>query len=116
VDSDGGVGRAGPASDEGDAGPAGHLAVGLGHVGDAAFLTADDEVDLGRVVQRIEHGQEALARHGEDAIAALRHEIVDEDAATAARLGHGARLAGAYRQVEGPAHLGEGLELDVYVN
>ena len=33
----------GPAGDEGDAGLAGHLAVGIGHVGDPAFLPADDQ-------------------------------------------------------------------------
>ena len=42
MDAAAGVGRAGAAGDEGDARAAGHLAVGVGHVGDAAFLPADD--------------------------------------------------------------------------
>ena len=88
-----GVGRAGTAGDEGDARAAGHLAVGVGHVGDAAFLPADDRVDLRRVVKRVEHREEALARHGEDAVAALDPELVDEDAAAGA-LGHGRRVSG----------------------
>ena len=92
VDAAAGVGRAGTAGDEGDAGPAGHLAVGVGHVRDAALLPADDGVDLGRVVQRVEHREEALARHGEDAVAALDPKLVDEDAAAGA-YGHGRRLA-----------------------
>ena len=75
-------------------GPAGHLAVGVGHVGDAALLPADGQVDLGRVVQRVEHGEEAFAGNGENAVAALDFELVDEDLAAGA-LGHGARaLAG----------------------
>ena len=35
-----------------------------------------------RVVERVEHREEALARHGEDAVAALDRELVDEDLAT----------------------------------
>ena len=97
-----GVGRAGAAGDEGDAGAAGHLAVGVGHVGDPAFLAADDGVDLGRVVQRVEHREEAFARHGEDAVAALDAELVDEDAAAGADLerSHGLPPIGAAREAE----------------
>src|SRR3569623_2000222 len=89
MDSDRRVGGARPARHEGDARPSGYLAVGFGHVGDAALLPADDEVDRRRVVERVEHGEEALARHGEDPVAALGHEIVDEDASAAAPA-HGA--------------------------
>ena len=87
VDSGAGVGRAGAAGDEGDAGAAGHLAVGVGHVGDPALLPADDDVDLGRVVERVEHGEEAFAGDGEDAVAAVDLQLVDEDAAAGARSG-----------------------------
>src|SRR5206468_9147551 len=79
-----------------DAGPAGHLAVGVGHVGDPALLPANDGVDLGRVVERVEHREKALARHREDAVAALDLELVDEDASArsgAGALGHGGRIA-----------------------
>ena len=62
VDAGAGVGRARAAGDEGDARAPGHLAVGVGHIGDAAFLPADDDVDLGRVVKRVEHREEAFAR------------------------------------------------------
>ena len=84
MDSAAGVGRAGAAGDEGDARPPGHLAVGVGHVGDPAFLPADDQVDLRRVMQRVEHGEEAFARHGENAVAALDLELVDKDLAAGA--------------------------------
>ena len=79
-----GVGRARAAGDEGDAGAAGHLAVGVGHVGDPAFLAADDRVDLGRVMERVEHREEAFAGNGENAVAALDPELVDEDLAAGA--------------------------------
>ena len=84
VDAGAGVGRAGAAGDEGDPGPPGHLAVGVGHVGDAAFLPADDGVDLRRVVQRVEHGEEAFAGDGEDAVAALGDQAIDQQAAAVA--------------------------------
>ena len=92
VDACGRVGRAGAAGDEGDARPSGHLPVRVRHVGDAAFLAADDRVDLRRIVKRVEDGEEALARNGENAVAALDPELVDEDLAAGA-LGHGAPLA-----------------------
>ena len=94
MDSGAGVGRAGPAGDEGDAGPPGHLAVGVGHVGDPAFLPADDQVDLRRVMERVEHGEEAFAGHGENAVAALDLELVDKDLAAGA-CRHGGALASA---------------------
>ena len=87
VDAGAGVGRAGSAGDEGDAWTAGHLAVGVGHIGDPAFLPADDDVDFGRVVERVENGEEALAGDGEDAVAAVDPELVDEDASAGARSG-----------------------------
>ena len=40
VEARAGVGGAGAARDEADAGPAGELAIGLGHHGGAAFLAA----------------------------------------------------------------------------
>ena len=84
MDARAGVGRAGAAGYEGDAGAAGHLAVGVGHVGNPAFLPADDGVDLGRVMKRVEHREETLARHREDAVAALNAKLVDEDPAAGA--------------------------------
>ena len=81
------IGGAGAAGDEGDAGAAGQLAVGFGHVGDAAFLPADRDIDLGRVVERVEDGEEAFAGHGEQAVAALDAELVDEKASAGAEIG-----------------------------
>ena len=84
-----GVGRARAAGDEGDAGPPGQLAVGVGHIGDPALLPADDSVDRGRVVERVEDGEEAFAGNGEHPVAPLRDELVNEDAAAGANgLGH----------------------------
>ena len=88
VDADRGIGGAGAARDEGDARPPRHLPVSFRHVGDAAFLPADDEVDLGRVVKRVEDGEETFAGHREYPVAPLRQEIVDEDASAGARFSH----------------------------
>ena len=83
VDAGRGVGRARAARDEADAGPAGELAVGLRHHRRAALLAADRDGDRG-VVQRVEHGEIALARHAEDVLDAVRRELVDEDLAAGA--------------------------------
>ena len=76
-----GVGGAGAAGDHGDAGPAGELALGGRHHRRPALLAADDEADLGRVVQRVQHLEIALARHAEDGVDALEAQLVDEDPA-----------------------------------
>ena len=83
---------------EGDAGPPAHCSVGAGHEAHPAFLPASDEVDLRRVVQRVEYGEKALARHVEDAVAALRDQIVDEDPAPGSFRGHAACLARGRRR------------------
>ena len=104
VDADAGVGRPRAASDEGDAGPMGEGAVRAGHEGRPAFLTAGDEVDRGCVVERIEDAQEAFAGHGEDPVATLDGEVVDEDAATGSAC-HGrrvGRLRAVRKGVDGP--------------
>src|SRR4029453_9955305 len=78
------IGCARTAGDEGDAGLAGHLAVGVGHIADAAFLAADDCLDLRRVVQSVQDGEEAFPGNGEDAVAALDLELLDKDLAAGA--------------------------------
>ncbi len=88
VDADRRVGRAGAAGDEADAGAAGELAVGLRGVGGAALLSAGDEVDLRRVVKRVERGEVGFAGYAEDAVAALGEELINKDAA-AGSFGHG---------------------------
>ena len=86
VDADRGVGGAGSAGDERDAGTSGELAVRLRHVRGAAFLPAHDERRRSRdVEQRVEHGEIALARNAEGVRRALREEIGDEDFAAGAR-------------------------------
>ena len=82
------------------AGPSRHLAVGVGHVGNAAFLPAHDRVDLGRVVKRVEHREKAFAWNSENTVAALDPKLVDEDAAAGA-FGHARGLAGVTPVVEG---------------
>ena len=86
--ADRGVGRAWPARDEGDARSPGQLAVGTGHEGHAALLSARHQVDGGRVVQRVEHRQETLPRHGEDTVAPLFEKRIDKQASAGFR-GHG---------------------------
>jgi len=81
MNPDAGIGRARTARHKAHTRPAGHRPVGTGHEGGAAFLTADHGLDLGAVVQRIEHRQKALARNGEDTITTLRNEAIDEQAA-----------------------------------
>ena len=78
------IGRARPAGDEGDPRPVRQRAVGARHEGDATLLPAGDDVDFGRIDQRVEHRQEALPRHGEDPVAALQGELIDQDAAAGA--------------------------------
>jgi len=95
VDRDRGVGGARPAGDEADARPARQLAIGLGHVAGAAFLAAGDQPDgVARVVERVEHRQEAFARHAEGEVDAMALQGIDQDLAAAAAvvgLGHGRR-------------------------
>jgi hypothetical protein len=96
MDSGAGIGRARAAGDEGDSRTSGHLPVRIGHVADPALLPANDRVDLGRVVKRVENREEALARHGEDSVATLDSQLIDEDASArsgAGAIGHEGRLA-----------------------
>ncbi len=81
------IGRAWAARYESDAWSPGHLAVGVGHVGHSAFLSAYHQVDFGRVVKRVEDREETFPRHGENAVAALDSE--------AARRGFGRRCVGS---------------------
>ena len=80
VDAAGRVRRAGATRDHADAGTAGELAVGVGHVGRADLVTTRDEADR-RVVERVEHGQVALAGHAEGEVHPVDHELVDEEPA-----------------------------------
>jgi hypothetical protein len=67
-----GIGGAGAAGHHADAGAARQLAVRFGHHGGAALLPADDRLDLATtVIERIEHGEIAFARHAEDAVGSV---------------------------------------------
>ena len=80
VHADARVGRARTARNETDARPASEFAVGFGHVGGAAFLPAHDEADLlARVIERVEYGEVALARHAVGSVDAMDEELIDED-------------------------------------
>ena len=74
MDADRGVAGAGAAGHEQYAGLACQLAVGLGHEGGAAFLTAGDEANFGRVEQRIEHFEITLAGDAEGHLDPVRAE------------------------------------------
>ena len=86
VHADAGVGGARTARDEADARLAGELAVGLGHVGGAAFLAAYDGFDGARVfVQRVDAGQIAFARDQEHAPRAVDAQLLHQYLAAIAR-------------------------------
>ncbi len=85
--ADAGVRRAGTAGDESDAGPLRHRAVRTCHHRHAAFLPARHQIDRVLLAQSIEHLKEAFARHGENPLAALFDQAVDEE------LGGGGRRA-----------------------
>ena len=80
VHADGGVGGAGAAGHEADAGLARQLAPGGGHEGGAALLAVGDQPDaVGHVVERVEHREIALARHAEGRRRALREQAVHQE-------------------------------------
>ena len=87
VDADRRVGRARAASDEADAGFAGELAVRLRHVGRAAVLARDDQLDrVLRVVQRVENGEIALPWNAERGVDAVDLQLIHQNLRGGARL------------------------------
>ena len=90
VDADRRMAGAGTARHHADAGLAGQLAVGLGHVGGAGLVAGVDELEaVAHVEQRIQHFQIALARYAEGHVGAVDQELVDQDLAAGARIGKG---------------------------
>ncbi len=83
MDADRGVAGARPARHQEHAGFAGELAIGLGHERGAAFLAAGDEADLGRVVERVEHFEIALAGDAERHLDPVCLEAADDQLAAA---------------------------------
>ena len=79
MDTDAGIGRPGAACDEGNAGRAGHLAIGLGHEGGAAVLPRRNGLDRAAVVQCVENREKTLAGNGEDTLGALDDQLIDQN-------------------------------------
>jgi hypothetical protein len=85
-----GIRGARPARDERDSRPPGQLPVSLRHVGDAALLAADDETEpVPDVVERIEHGEIALARYAKGMGRALCNQVVDKNRAAGSFVAQG---------------------------
>ena len=77
VDAGRGIARARPAGDEAHARTSGRLADRFRHHRGAAFLPADGDLD-GTIVERVEHGEIALARHAEHVLDAVDDELIDQ--------------------------------------
>ena len=102
VDAHRGVGRARASRDEGDAGAAGELSVGIRHVRGAAFVPADDDADLFlRVVEGVEKTEVAFARDAEDVVGALGDEGPGQDLAAGAGEGGGGEHGGVVPRRQG---------------
>src|SRR5204863_7440005 len=74
----GGVGRAGTARDETDAGSSSRLATRLRHDCGATFMAAYRDRDIA-IVQRVERGDVALTGHAEDVARAMNDELIDQN-------------------------------------
>ena len=73
-----GVGGAWGARDKTNAGPAGGLAIGLGHHGRAAFIAADRDRDAA-IDQGIEHRQIGFAGNAESLCHFLSDQLIDQN-------------------------------------
>ena len=67
--------------DESDAGPAGQLADRFRHHGGAAFLPAHRHHDIA-IMERVEHGQIALAGNAERVPRSMGQQLIDQNLAT----------------------------------
>jgi hypothetical protein len=82
VQPDAGVGGARPARDHAHARPAAELALGFGHEGRPTLLPAGDEADAFAVlVEAVQYGEVALARHTEHGVDALGDQCFDQQVA-----------------------------------
>ncbi|MNR29496.1 hypothetical protein D3C85_1468870 [compost metagenome] len=72
------IGTAGTASNEAHTGAPGDFRVGFGHHRCAALLAAHHQFYIGRIVQRIQHRQKALAGHDEDPIDPVSAQQFDD--------------------------------------
>ena len=78
VDAGHRIGGAGAARDEADTRSPRRLADGVRHHRGSALLAAHRHLDRS-IVERIEHGEIALARHAEHVLDAVRDELIDEN-------------------------------------
>ena len=79
VHADGRIGGAGAARHKTDAGAVAEFAVRLGHVGRAAFLPVDDELDfVGVKVKTVQHREVTFARHAKSVGHALGDQAFDQ--------------------------------------
>ena len=96
------IGRAGTAGHHADTGPAGELAIGIGHHGRAAFLAAHHRADTVALLQAVDNRQIAFAGHTEDEIYPLLNQRIDKNMATETAMagtvtrGRGAHLHNSY--------------------
>ncbi|MNT29580.1 hypothetical protein D3C72_1653300 [compost metagenome] len=84
---------AGAPRDKADAGTPGQLAMRFGHVGGGRFVPAGDHAHaVAMLVQAVEHGQIAFARHAEDGVGAIDRKRVGKQLPAGTRRtvgGHG---------------------------
>lgn len=76
------VGGAGTGGDEDDTGLARSTGVTLSHVTSTLFVAGEDEVEVGRVVDGIEDGENGTARIAEDVLDAVSEHHLVEDLTT----------------------------------
>ena len=90
VDPDRRMAGARTARHHADAGSAGQLAIGFGHVGGAGLVARVDQLEaVADVEQRIQHFQIALARHAKGHVGAVDQQLIDQDFSAGARIGKG---------------------------
>ncbi len=102
-----GIGGTGATGDEADAWPAGQPTNRVRHHRCAAFLAADGDADRG-IMQRIQHGEIAFARHAEDIGHFLLGQLVNENLGSGARHGQGFQLGSARISALCSPRMGEG--------
>ena len=86
MNADAGVAGPGTARDQANPRPPGQLAMGLGHVGGAAFVAAGNHANRGRVVQRVKDWKVTFTRHAKRDVSAMKPQRIDQDAPAGARL------------------------------
>src|SRR5690606_39884005 len=89
------VSGAGAAADEADPWLAGDLRVGDRHEAGSAFVAADDQLDVGRLDQRVGDGEVALAGDAIGEVDAVRPQAVDDEAGGGTS-GHGRILSSLF--------------------